>query len=734
MLKRTGLAIAVMMVLAGGALAEEGGTATPLTAAQKLEKAASVAKATDKSLVIVEYTLQYDKGEAPRAAEVIQEERPLEVPGFLIEGNKVVTDSAQIHPRFIKGIAVRRYGSAAKSEPRVAAKVWGYPKEQWSVILQMDGELAGATAVKFEGGGGNKDAASSVVNLTGVDGDWAVRVTSAGGELTLVRGKQQIVTENRGLVVDATGAGVGILPSFGPVMADGSWKGDPLKWPMISAEEMAKTLADLETKANRGIVRVMLNFRSPRNVGPERFRSPESAATVQYRLGVMVDDRTILVLSEMKPPVTARLERIKVLGTTGEDGVEAKFKGSLSDYGAFVAELEKPVTGAGMAMSKAKMEDLAWRALPTLDLFLQGEKRVCYAQPMRIDGFQLGWRRHLYPEVSESRSSGGKGLFVFDREGALMALPVTMRRKASMEERYSGRNQPLTTAMTQLAEAIADLPANCDKDNQPLSEEQENRIAWVGIEMQGLNAELARANNVSDQTNDGETGALITYVYPDSPAGKAGVEAGWILLRIEAEGQPKPIEVHVDPDPMADRGFPWDQLDRAQESNFDDIFRYYSPWPRANSGVVRTVTELGFGKHYTAEFFHDAKVDKKTFTVVEGPAYFDNAPKYKDAKLGLTVKDLTYEVQRYMQKKTDDPGVIVGKIELGSRASKAGIKPFEVITHVNDQPVMNVKDFEKLMAGQDEVRLSVKRMTKGRIVKVKLAEAGATQPAMPSAE
>ncbi|MCL2641063.1 MAG: PDZ domain-containing protein, partial [Phycisphaerales bacterium] len=193
------------------------------------------------------------------------------------------------------------------------------------------------------------------------------------------------------------------------------------------------------------------------------------------------------------------------------------------------------------------------------------------------------------------------------------------------------------------------------------------------------------------------------------------------------EGQPKPIEIHVDPDPVCDRGpFPWDQLDRAQESHYDDIFRYYSPWPRANNSVVRTVTELGFGKTYTAEFFHDGKLDKKTFTVVEGPAYFDNSPRYKDAKLGVTVKNLTYEVQRYMLRTADEPGVIVGKIELGSRASKAGLKPFEVITHVNDQPVMNVQDFEKLMTNQDEVRLSVKRMTKGRIVKVKLGE-GAVQ-------
>jgi S1-C subfamily serine protease len=91
------------------------------------------------------------------------------------------------------------------------------------------------------------------------------------------------------------------------------------------------------------------------------------------------------------------------------------------------------------------------------------------------------------------------------------------------------------------------------------------------------------------------------------------------------------------------------------------------------------------------------------------------------------VRNLTYEVRRYFQKAPGEGGVIVSKIEPGSKAAVSGIKPYEIITHVNDQPVGNVKDFEKLIAGQGELRLSVKRMTKGRVVKIKMG--AATQPA-----
>ena len=67
-------------------------------------------------------------------------------------------------------------------------------------------------------------------------------------------------------------AAVGILPSAGPVPADDTWKGSPMKWPMISAADMEKTLTALDAKATKGIVKVMLNFRSPKGGTPEEER------------------------------------------------------------------------------------------------------------------------------------------------------------------------------------------------------------------------------------------------------------------------------------------------------------------------------------------------------------------------------------------------------------------------------------------------------------------------------
>ena len=168
---------------------------------------------------------------------------------------------------------------------------------------------------------------------------------------------------------------------------------------------------------------------------------------------------------------------------------------------------------------------------------------------------------------------------------------------------------------------------------------------------------------------------------------------------------------------MAGESFPWDRLGEATEDVFD---RIPSPWPPVENALIRTITNLGFGSSYSIDFFHDNKIDTKQFKVEQGPPNYTSAPHYKSAPIGITVRDMTYEVRRYLQKKPDDPGVVISKIEQGSKASIAGLKPYELITHVNDQPVQSVKDFERLTQGQTEIRLSVKRMTAGRIVKLSL--------------
>ncbi|GAF69007.1 unnamed protein product, partial [marine sediment metagenome] len=319
----------------------------------------------------------------------------------------------------------------------------------------------------------------------------------------------------------------------------------------------------------------------------------------------------------------------------------------------------------------------------------------------------------------------------------LVAFPVARRAKVTAERRWKS-DEPILTASNVFPKPFEDLPGNIDLSNVPLTEEEENRLAWLGLELQPLNRELARLNNVSDLSRDGEIGALVSYVYADSPATAAGVTAGDVLLRLHVEGYPKPMEVIIEKNEYPWGTFPWDRLDEIPEQYFDQI---PEPWGSVENTFTRSLTDLGFGKPFTAELVSGGKVIRKEFTVVQSPPHYDSAKRYKSELLGLTGKNLTYEVRRYFQKTPDEPGVIVAKIEPGSKASVAGIKPFEILTHVNGVPVHSADEFEARLTEATKtpetspttgptsapstdngrtLRLSVKRMTTGRVVRIKI--------------
>lgn len=724
MTKRVFSAIAVLVALgaAGGCAGLEGAAATASGKAQ-------IAAALAPSLARVEYTVQYDKGEPPRAAgwaqrcpscgryhgiqaeSLISQERPLELPGLVISPTLVLCPDIIMHPRFIKGIAVR-YG-----DQLVQATPSAYARGQVAVFLRLAEPLRNAKPLTFDT---NAKPPYLAVTCELANGEWSTSIDTIGAPAVVTETQRRFrPVPSTCLIVDEQSTPVGVSMSD-ELPVDDSWKGFPLAWPKVSAEELVGMLAEVEKRADEAILRVALSFRSPKKLAGRmmaRYRGDDQEATERNVVGVLVDDTTVLVLVDLKAGVTARLERIVVHPKAGAP-VPATFVGTLSDYGALVAKLAQPLDGA-VKLSRADAFGLRNTLLLAADVKLQGERRVAYYNHGRVRGFELGWRRQVYPEVAGPDES----VFLFTPDGELAAFPVSRREKVSQERWQTGG--PTLTAGTYLAAVLAEGDQRYDVSNVPLSEEEENRLAWTGVELQALDKELARINNVSDLTRDGQIGALVSYVYEDSPAAAAGVKPGDILLRLHVEGEPRPLEVKVEEYGFGRMGsFPWEQLDQVPEQYLNEI---PTPWPPAENDLNRQLTEIGFGKKFSAELFTHGEVVTKDFQVVQSPPHYNSAPKFKSEDLGLTVRDLTYEVCRYFQRTAEEGGVIVSKVEPGSKAAVSGIKPYEIVTHVNDTKVAGVADFEKLTAGQDELRLKMKRMTKGRVVKIKMA--ATTRPA-----
>ena len=717
--KQSPISLTVVVILLNLAFCVQAAEQASSVSAEESE----IIKNISPSFIKVRYTLKADKAQYPElggwsqrcpncgqyhqisgSEKLLEQERPLETAGYLVAPNKVLTQDLMVHPRFVDSIELK-FGRES-----VPAKMLAYSKKYPAVLLEFQGTLEGARPLEFKPLENKKKL--SIVSYGFSNGRWKSTVTTAAGSVVVTEDETAFrVFEKTGVVVNKDAAAAGIIAG-GKLSMDYSWLGSVMQWQWITDTQLQKMTEKIKAIADKCLLRVRLNLRSPKQSAQRSFYYDEDESenkTEMDKVAVLIDNKNLIVLANLGPKVTARLEKITVYSNSGQ-ALKAKFAGTLSDYGAFMAELETPLEGV---VSFAENDILEYENTFLLyaDIEMQGEKKICYYGHRRIPTFEKGWHSQIYPEMPGST----KGLFLFNEQANLIAAPVARRKKISSDEdRWYDDDQTPLVWSGYISPVLADLADNINASNVPLSKTEENKLAWIGVELQALDKELARINKVSDLTNDGKSGALVSYVYADSPASKANIEPGAILLRLYIEGMAKPVEIDVS-DSMYMMDFPWDQYDLIPSQYFDQVPK---PWPSIDNKINKILTEVGFGKKYSAEFALDGKIVKKQFVVEEGPRHYDSATQYKSEPIGITVRNITYEVRRYFQTTTDDPGVIVSKIESGQKAAVAGIKPYETITHINDIPVKNVNDFEKMTAEAEELKFSVKRKTKGRVVKI----------------
>ena len=583
------------------------------------------------------------------------------------------------------------------------------------MLLRLSESLSGAQPLRFDLAAEEPYHALQYVNT----GQWRAQVSALGS--TVHRRADQtpfVSVPTQTLILTDRGEAVG-LTMTGELPTDGSWKGSPTDWEMISVQEYEALSSRIADLAENVIPHAIVNFRSPRTQTAAMFRfgADESSDVTEWTGSAVVIDAThAIVLGKFKPRTTARMERIRVfLPDQGE--VEASFVGSLKDWGAFVVELSRPVS-LFVHPSPETITQHRNRLQIVAEVTVQGENRVQYVGREWMREFSRGWRGMLFPEHWSVNPYGpdqsGVKRFFFDMQGRLVAFPIERREKVTVEERWGGG--AVLSPASYILDAAALGDAALELDNRPLGEDEENRLAWLGVELQGLDRELARLNGVSDRTQDGSIGAIVTYVYTGSPAEHMGLEPGDILLRVHAAEQPRPLEVRVELDFGWMETY-WENIEKVDPQAFDQI---PTPWPNVDNAFNRALTDLGFGEKARLEFFRADQVRTEPFVVTQGPDHYTSSARFEFKDLGVDVRELTYEARRYFQLADDAPGVIISKLEPGEKAAIAGLKPYEIITTVNDEPVASVAQFEQLVQGHDELRFSVKRRNRGRVVKIRM--------------
>jgi serine protease Do len=214
------------------------------------------------------------------------------------------------------------------------------------------------------------------------------------------------------------------------------------------------------------------------------------------------------------------------------------------------------------------------------------------------------------------------------------------------------------------------IPSNLAKSIIPqLMEKGKVTRGMLGVQVQVVTAELAKSFGLQEPM-----GALVAEVRPGTPAEKAGIKRGDII--IEFNGQP------------------------IKEMN----------------ELPRLVAATAPGTKATVKVLRDGK--EKTFTLtvtelVDEPGRPGEPGQEVEELAGLTVDDLTPTLARRFGIR-ETKGAVVTRVAPGSPAAEAGLRPGDLVLEVNGAAVQSAADFQRLFSRVEKgsyARLLIKRQT-----------------------
>jgi serine protease Do len=195
---------------------------------------------------------------------------------------------------------------------------------------------------------------------------------------------------------------------------------------------------------------------------------------------------------------------------------------------------------------------------------------------------------------------------------------------------------------------------------------------WLGVTIQELTPELSQKFGLKNGK-----GALVGDVAKGSPAEKAGIKRGDIIL--EYDGR-----------------------------KITDVGNLRNMVSQSKVGKEVSIIIARGGKEYTikaviAELPKDLS-ETAPGSVPEEPGF--------EGLSGLTVMDLSREIARQLGLHKDEKGVVVVRVETGSQAEEAGIRKGDVVQEVDKKKIDGLNDYNKAVSGVrsgDPVLLFVNR-------------------------
>ena len=174
--------------------------------------------------------------------------------------------------------------------------------------------------------------------------------------------------------------------------------------------------------------------------------------------------------------------------------------------------------------------------------------------------------------------------------------------------------------------------------------------SWLGVYIQPIDDDAAKALEMESRD-----GALVTQVVGDSPAEKAGVEEGDVIVK-------------------------FDNKNITDSSNLRNIVSLMPPGSKSKVVVFRNGS-----KKILNVVLQELKDDKK----------FALTPSKGTSILGLEVKEINNSLKKKYNIEDNDGNLVITDVEQGSEAEEKGLKEGDIIKRVGTQQVKSLKEFKK---------------------------------------
>ena len=188
----------------------------------------------------------------------------------------------------------------------------------------------------------------------------------------------------------------------------------------------------------------------------------------------------------------------------------------------------------------------------------------------------------------------------------------------------------------------------------------ETKRGWLGVRIQTVTKEIADSLGLKETI-----GALVTDVNKDSPADKAGLKPGDIII----------------------------------EFNGNKV--------KTMRDLPRLVGEAPVGKAASLKIWRNKTEVSKTVVLgrLEDTAEFKNKIPVKSKEqtlksLGIDVRDIKEEDKKNRNKLEKKSGVIIQKIDPNGAMALLSVRPGDAIVSLQNNSIKNVKDFEKQLKKQ----------------------------------